>query len=143
MRHMSFFCPVDVAEAHEATGSSSEDVLPVSRLQDERAARHSVHHRTLHQLCHRHDAELRHPRPALDQERSRSALSAQLVAAALFQDQYVNKKSNTKRQSAVFLHHETFNTIRSIYQPALFKIRSKMWEVPQENPDIPLHGEDP
>jgi len=65
----------------KAAGRSSEDVLPGTRLQDQRAARHPLHHRPFHQLRHRHDAGLRLARRALGAPRCGAALPAQCLTA--------------------------------------------------------------
>lgn len=78
---LSPLSPTDVVEACETTGHSSEDVLRGACLQDQRAAWHPVHHRTLHQLRHRHGAQLRRACRALDQTRGSTALPAQLLTS--------------------------------------------------------------
>lgn len=78
-RHAAIFLSSDVAEAHQASGHSRSDVLPVARLQDRRATRHAVHHRPLHQLRHRHDAQHGRVRRSLDQTGGGAPLSAQLL----------------------------------------------------------------
>lgn len=73
-------CCSDLAEAVEEIWHPCAAVVPVPVLQDKRAARHTLHHRPLHQLCHLHAPAQRQARGTLDVPRSRSALPArQLV----------------------------------------------------------------
>ena len=71
----------DVAETSQAAGHSREDVLPGTGLQDGRAARHAVYHGPLHQLRHRHDAELGRALRALGAPRRGAALPAKCLVS--------------------------------------------------------------